>query len=337
MSKIKFGIIGCGFISNLHAYAINNIDGARLKGVYDINVESSKSFAQKYNIKPYKNLDELLFDTDAVCICTPSGFHKEYAVKAAQAGKHIVIEKPLALSISDCDEIIDACNKNKVISTVISQLRYSDAVKKLKYAIDKGYLGNLVSGSISMKYYRSPEYYKNSWKGTMALDGGGALMNQGIHGVDLLQYAMGDVKKVYGISKTLARNIEVEDTLCASLEYKSGAIGTIEATTSVYPGFKRRLEVCGIKGSIVLEEDEIIFCEFEDKSLKFETKRGTGKYSLNNPQNIAATGHIMQIADFTSCIKGNKKHFIDCEEGKKAVEIITSIYTSAKEDKAVYL
>jgi predicted dehydrogenase len=200
-----------------------------------------------------------------------------------------------------------------------------------------GYLGKLVSGSILMKYYRPPEYYKNSWKGTMALDGGGALMNQGIHGVDLLQYVMGDVKKVYGISKTLARSIEVEDTLCASLEYKSGAIGIIEATTSVYPGFKRRSEICGDKGSIIMEEDEIIFYEFEDKSIKFECNKGIGIGSSKNPQDIATTGHLMQIAEFVDCVKNNKKHFIDCEEGKKAVKIITSIYTSAKEDKAIYL
>jgi predicted dehydrogenase len=337
MDNIDFGIVGCGFISNLHAYAVNNIEGAELKGVFDINVENGGNFARKYGIKYYGNINDLFNNTDAVCICTPSGFHKDYAIKAAKAGKHIVIEKPLALTVSDCDEIIKACDDNNVKSTVISQLRYSDALNNLKYAIENGYLGKLVSGSISMKYYRSPEYYKNSWRGTMRLDGGGALMNQGIHGVDLLQYVMGGVKKVYGVSKTLVRNIEVEDTLCAAVEYHSGATGVIEAATSVYPGFKRRMEICGDKGSIVIEEDEITFYEFEDKSIVFECYTGSGKYSSSDPKNIVAAGHLFQISDFVKCIKDNKKHFIDCEEGKKAVKIITSIYKSAKEDKAVYL
>lgn len=336
-NNINFGIIGCGFISTLHAYAVNNIEGATLKGVYDINAESGSKFAQEFGIEYFNNINNLFENIDAVCICTPSGFHKEYAIKAAQACKHIVIEKPLALTVSDCDEIIAACKENNVKSTVISQLRYSDALKNLKLAVENGYLGKLVSGSISMKYYRSSEYYENSWRGTIRLDGGGALMNQGIHGVDLLQYVMGEVKKVYGMSKTLARKIEVEDTLCAAVEYSNGAIGIVEAATSIYPGFKRRMEICGDKGSIVLEEDEITFYEFEDKSIKFDCKKGAGKYSNSNPQNIAAAGHLMQIADFVNCIKSNKKHFIDCEEGKKAVKIITTIYTSAKEDKPVYL
>jgi predicted dehydrogenase len=337
MNNINFGIIGCGFISSLHAYALNNIEGAKLKGVYDLNMGNGKNFAKKYDAIYYDDINDLFKNIDAVSICTPSGFHKEYAVKAAQAGKHIVIEKPLALTLSDCDEIIAACKQNNVKSTVISQLRYSDALKNLKYAVDNGYLGKLVSGSISMKYYRSPEYYENSWHGTIRLDGGGALMNQGIHGIDILQYVMGGIKKVYGISKTLVRNIEVEDTLCAAVEYHGGAIGVIEATTSIYPGFKRRMEICGDKGSIILEEDELTFCEFEDKNIKFECKKGSGIYSSSKYQNIAAEGHLKQISDFVDCIKNNKKHFIDCQEGKKAVSIIISIYKSAKEDKVVYL
>lgn len=334
---VRFGIIGCGFIANLHADAVNNIKQARLTGAYDANAEAGRNFAHKYGIEFYGSVADLFSNVDAVCVCTPSGFHKQYAVEAAKAGKHIVVEKPLALTVSDCDEIIKACDAAKVKSTVISQLRYSDAVNKLKAAIEKGYLGKLVSGGVYMKYYRSPEYYANSWRGTRALDGGGALINQGIHGVDLLQYVMGDVKKVYGIAKTLARNIEVEDTLCAAVEYQSGAIGVIEATTSVFPGFKRRMEICGDKGSVILEEDEITFFEFEDKKIKFECGKGSGRYSSSNPENISAAGHLKQISDFVGCIINGKRHFIDCQEGKKAVKIITSIYQSALENRAIFL
>lgn len=338
--SLGFGIIGSGFIAGIHASAIDCVGGAYLAAVYDAAEDRALEFAKKYQTNTAKSVEQLLSDknVDIICICTPSGLHKDYAIAAAKAGKHIVVEKPLALSVKDCDEIIDACESNGVKATVISQLRYSNGFCQLKRVIENGWLGTLVSGSIYMKYYRSPEYYGNSWRGTKAMDGGGALMNQGIHGVDLLQCAMGNVSSVYGLSKTLVHNIEVEDTLCAALEYENGAIGTIEATTSIYPGFNRKMEICGSKGSIVLTEDEITFYEFADKSITMEDlQRGTGTYSANDNTNISNDGHVKQLSDFIEAVNTGAPISIDCKEGKKAVEIITAIYQSSQEKRVVYL
>jgi len=338
--KLGFGIIGSGFIAGIHAEAIQKIEQAYLAGVYDLSSVSAAKFAEKYGTAAFYSIEDMLQTNkvDVICICTPSGLHKDYAVIAAKAGKHLVIEKPLALTASDCDAILLACEENKVKATVISQLRYSHGYMQLKHAIDQGWLGKITSGSIYMKYYRNPEYYRGSWRGTKAMDGGGALMNQGIHGVDLLQHIMGKVKSVYGISRTLFHEVEVEDTLCAALEYENGAVGVIEATTSVYPGFNRRMEICGTKGSMVLTEDEITFYEFEDKGIAFEdSRKGTGQYSANDNTNISINGHVCQLTDFVHSLITVSPVGIDCKEGKKSVELITAIYQSSEEKKPIML
>lgn len=339
--KIGIGIIGCGFISSIHAKAILKIPTAILVGAFDVNEENKNKFAKEFKVTAFDTLNEMLTskEIDAVCICSPSGFHKDLSLQAIKMGKHIIVEKPMALTVKDADEIIKACEKYNVKCTVISQLRYSDAVKKVKMAVDNGWLGKLLIGDIFMKYYRSPEYYSSSkWKGTWKMDGGGALMNQGIHGVDILQYIMGPIKSVYAISKTMARQIEVEDTVCALAEYKNGAIGTIQATTSVYPGFERRMEICGDSGSIIMKEDSIAFWDLLKKDNSFEVNFDAATVNASNdPANIANIGHTTQISDFIDCILHDKTPFVDCYEGKKSIEIITSIYQSAKTGQPVFL
>lgn len=328
-------------IARWHADAILQIEGARLCGVADTNSSAGEIFANKYGIRFFRSVDELLYDTgiDVVCICTPSGFHAEQAIKAANAGKHIVLEKPIALTLEDSDRIIEACRKNCVKATVISQFRFSESLKLLKDAVDNKMLGKIVMGSIYMKYFRDQEYYGgSSWKGTKAMDGGGALMNQGIHGVDLLLHVMGTVKSVFSRAKTLVHSIEVEDTACAVIEYMNGAIGVIQATTSVYPGYPRRLEVNGDKGSIVLEEDAIAVWDVKGEKVPENINLGRAvDVGSSNPSAIGLSGHIRQISDLVDAIHNDRKPFIDISEGRKAIELILAIYESEKTGKMINL
>ncbi|MDD4297723.1 MAG: Gfo/Idh/MocA family oxidoreductase [Ruminiclostridium sp.] len=338
---VGFGIIGCGTISSWHAGAIAEIPGASLKGVTDVNKESREAFASKWNAKAYESVEDMLKDEDidVVSICTPSGLHAPLAIQVANAGKHIITEKPMAINLKEADEMIRACEDNKVKMAVISQLRFTDAVIRLKDAVNKGLLGKLVSGDIYMKFYRSQEYYdKGGWRGTWKMDGGGALMNQGIHGIDLLQYVMGDVKSVFAYTRTLARNIEVEDTAAAILEFENGALGVIQGTTSIYPGSPRRLEINGDKGTIALEEDCITTWDIlgQEKDPEIVFGRTTSGAS-SNPTAFGIEGHIKQIGDMVDAIKNDKKPLVDQYEGRKPVQIITAIYESSKTGKIVYL
>ncbi|MBR5264686.1 MAG: Gfo/Idh/MocA family oxidoreductase, partial [Clostridia bacterium] len=253
--KIGFGIIGCGVIADFHANALFGLsEEAVLVGVADARLPAAERFAKEKQVRAFASVEEMLAcpEIDVVTICVPSGLHAELAIKAANAGKHIIVEKPMAITKEQLDAMEEACTRNGVMLSSVAQSRFTSGVRKAKQAIEDGYLGKMVCADVYMKFNRTQEYYNTGgWRGTKAMDGGGALMNQGIHGVDLLLYLAGDVKSVYAVSKTLARQIEVEDTLSAVLEFKSGATGVIQATTSVYPGYPRRLELNGDKGTIV--------------------------------------------------------------------------------------
>lgn len=339
--ELGFGIIGCGMISNWHVQAISRIQEARLVGAADVNEVSRAAFAEKYGVIAFNQVEGLLDcpEIDVVCICTPSGLHAPLALKAANAGKHIIVEKPMAIDLKEVDEIIDACEANNIKLAVISQLRFSDAVCKLRNAVENGLLGKLITGDIYMKYYRSQEYYDNgSWRGTLKMDGGGALMNQGIHGVDLLQYIMGPVKSVFAYARTLARKIEVEDTAAAVLEFKNGALGIIQGTTSIFPGSPRRLEICGDKGTIVLEEDSIASWVIEGLELSEDITLGRTNFGASrNPMAISMEGHIKQIIDMADAIRNDRKPLVDQYEGRKPIEIIMAIYESSRTGRLVNL
>lgn len=339
--ELTFAIIGCGVVANMHAEAIKQIKKARLLGTYSPDEESKKAFAFKHNIKGYSSLEDLLADPDIdiVSICTPSGLHASQAILVARASKHIIVEKPMAINMKEAREMIDAVNKHGVKMAVISQQRFREGLVRLKDAVDKGELGRIVSGDIYMKYYRSEEYYKSGgWRGTKAMDGGGALMNQGIHGVDSLQYVMGPVKSVFAHAKTLVRQIEVEDLALALLEFESGATGVIQATTCIYPGMARRMEVSGSKGTIILEEGQVIFWEIEGKEMpKDLTLDKKSKSSASDPSNIALHGHIEQITDMVEAVLDDRTPLVDQYEGIKPLAIILAIYESARTGKLVRL
>lgn len=330
MKKIRFAIYGCGMIANIHATAINEIKNADLIGAGDIKEEFAARFAEKYGIKTFPDYESLIHsdEIDAICICTPSGTHANLAIEAINCGKNVVLEKPMAITVEECDRIVEACEKSTGKLMVISQLRTVPDVKRAKEIIASGALGKITICDVHMKYYRSPEYFKGSWKGTKKMDGGGALMNQGIHGIDLLQYICGPIKNIQSCVRTLVHDIEVEDTAVAIAEFESGAIGVIEATTSVYPGFNRVIEVCGSRGSLVLKEGRLEKVLLADGEIH-ETVIVNDSDDANDPTKVKTEGHRNQISGFVNMLlgKGNVE-ICDQYEGRKAVEIIERIYKS---------
>ncbi|GHU97804.1 oxidoreductase [Clostridia bacterium] len=343
MKMMRFGIIGCGMISSWHVKAIaaNADKGAVLTGVTDSNINLSRKLGIETGARVFDHAEKLICDAniDVVCICTPSGLHAALATAAVLAGKHIVVEKPMSLTVADGKKLIAACDKTGVKSAIISQLRFTENVKAVKKAITEERLGKLVYGAADMKYYRSQEYYdRGSWRGTKEMDGGGALMNQGIHGVDLLQYLMGGVRSIFARAKTLIRKIEVEDTLTAVIEFGNGALGSITATTSVSPGFNRKTEICGEYGSIILDEDAIAVWNVKDYPLPEGLRLGqpVGNTS-SDPSAFGERGHTLQIADLIDAVRENRPALTDCREGLKPVEIIAAAYESAEKRKEIIL
>ncbi len=327
-AKVRFGLIGCGMIANFHAAAIKDIQNAVLNGCADVKPEFAKAFADKHGIAAYDSPQSLMDSgaVDAVCICTPSGLHAEYAIAAAKRGLNVVVEKPMALTAEECDSVIEAVKQNGIKLAVISQLRFSPAIRAVKSAIAEGKLGKLVTANLSMNYFRSAEYYANGgWRGTWKMDGGGALMNQGIHGVDLMLYLMGETQSVEGFKQTLLHNIEVEDTAAGVISFASGALGTIVATTACYSGNPRRLEICGTKGCVTLEEDTIVKWQVESAD-KPELETASKTNSANDPTAINHTGHKHQLTDFIDAIKQNREPLVNAAEGKRAVYVIRKIY-----------
>jgi len=338
---LHFAIVGCGMISRFHYEAITRLTEAALTGVYDNVLDLAEKCAMEWGCRAYVSLEDLLDDknVDAVCICTPSGLHAAAAKKALLAGKHVLIEKPMALTVKDCDELINLSKEKKVTLGTVSQLLYSPSVKKVKQAVDDGILGKIHRADLYMKYYRSQEYYDaGKWRGTWEMDGGGALMNQGIHGITLLYYIMGGISSIYALSKTISRRIEVEDTLSAIVEFKKGAIGVIQSSAADYPGFPRRLEINGERGSIALSEDAVIQWSVQgmtDNQDHISPESLTKSYA--DPARMDTAGHTAQLKNFVRAVRGEELLLVDGAAGRAAVEIVLSAYESASLKLPVYL
>ncbi|MFM7151570.1 MAG: Gfo/Idh/MocA family protein [Gemmataceae bacterium] len=282
-------------------------------------------------------------DVHIVIITTPSGAHLEPAIASARAGKHVVVEKPLEITSARCDQIIAACDAHKVKLCVIFPSRFGDANVELKRALEAGRFGRLTLGETTCKWWRSQQYYdEGGWKGTKALDGGGALMNQAIHNVDLLLWLMGDVTHISGFTAMLAHErIEVEDTAVACLRFASGALGVIQATTSVYPGLPKTIGIHGDRGTVVVEQDDILRWDFTPESqydreirVRFANKSGASGGS-SNPAAISHQGHTRQLTDFVRSILRDTPPFVDGREGRKSVALIEAIYQSAATGKTI--
>ncbi|MEC8893422.1 MAG: Gfo/Idh/MocA family oxidoreductase [Candidatus Poribacteria bacterium] len=347
MKTYGFGIIGCGMISDFHSAAIADIKNGKLVAVSSRKAENSQRLVDRYSIQAYSDYNEMLNrdDIDIVCVCTPSGAHMEPAVAAAEAGKHVIIEKPLEITLERCDAIIESCEKANVRLCAIFNSRFSDASQLVKDTVSSGRLGQLTLGDAYVKWYRSQDYYDSGdWRGTMELDGGGALMNQSIHAIDFLQYVMGPVESIQAFTDTLAhKRIDVEDVAVAALRFKNGALGVVEGTTAVYPGSLKKFEFSGTKGTIVLEEEDIITWEFEeeepeDAEIKKQfTEKKSGGGGASDPRAINHDNHRRQMINLIQSIENNIPHLVDGREGRKAVEIILAIYQSSKAGKTVHL
>jgi predicted dehydrogenase len=344
-----FCIIGCGMIARFHARALAEVPGAKLVALVSRKAAGAKKMADELGLRVdiYEDLAQALArpDLDVVIVSTPSGAHMEPAVAAAAAGRHVVVEKPLEITLERCDRIIEACDRHRVQLCTIFPSRFADANIALHRAVEAGKFGRLTLGETTCKWWRSQAYYdEGGWKGTRALDGGGAMMNQAIHNVDLLLWMMGPPAQVCGFTATLAHErIEVEDTAVACLRFKNGALGVIEATTSIHPGSPKTIAVYGDRGTAMIEQEDVLRWDFtpetdEDRALKqhFAQKVGASG-GASNPAAISHVYHARQLGDFVQALGAGRKPLVDGREGRRAVEVILAIYQSAATGRVVDL
>ncbi|MBL8205348.1 MAG: Gfo/Idh/MocA family oxidoreductase [Blastocatellia bacterium] len=337
--EIGFGIVGGGMIGKVHADAINALPGTKALAVWGRSEARVNELAAKYNAVGYLDYAQFLAHPglNVVNICSPSGLHLEHGQAAAEAGKHVLVEKPIETTLERADALIEACDKAGVKLGVIFQSRFLPMVQKMKDAIEAGKLGRLILGDAYVKWYRVPEYYADSWHGTMALDGGGALINQAIHTIDLLRWMMGPVESAFAMKKALRYpQIEGEDTLVGNLQFQNGALGAVVATTSIKPGFKRRLEISGERGTIILDGDAITVWEIDgEPSLQGDAAQITDGSA--NPAAISTEGHRLQIEDMVKAIREDRQPVINGVEGRKSLEVVSALYAAANAQQLIHL
>ena len=332
--SLRFGIIGVGNISANHATAIKNTPEVKLVAVATRNAERGQAFAIEHNATWYADYRALLAqaDVDAVAICTPHDLHAPMTIDAAASHKHVLVEKPMAITTTECDTMIDACERAGVRLGVIFQMRFEPLSRKLKSIIDSGKLGRLLWTSVSQIWYRNDDYYRSGpWRGTLAHEGGGVLINQASHTIDLMLWltAPDMPTKVSARMGTLNHQIEVEDSVVAILEYADNRLGLIQATTVAYPGYPERLEFYGARGSAIYHKGKgklewHIIDPREDGMEEALTDSGS-----SGPKSTNAAGHTAQYHDFVEAIKNNRAPSIDGREGRKSIELIEKIYRAA--------
>lgn len=339
---LKVGLVGCGVIAPLHIKAIGEISELELYAVCDIIKERADTFAETHGAKViYYDYDEMLQDSniDIVAICTPSGLHGEMAIKAIKAKKNIMCEKPMEITKEKLDEVVEAYKNSDVKFACVFQRRVAGIAKKVKEALDRGDLGKILVADTYLKYYRSAEYYKSGdWRATWEMDGGGALMNQGVHGVDLMSWFMGGVDSLSAICRTQLHDIKVEDAAVSIVEYKNGAIGVIEGTTCVNPAQNTRFEIHGERGSIIFDDNGVKQWIIDGKDIDI-TDKASAEFNGGADALVAlqALSHTPLYIDLVECIKADKETFVSPIEGRKAVDTILAIYKSSKEKKVIKL
>lgn len=343
MERLGFAVIGAGNIGQVHAQAIAAIPGTRVSVICNRGQAAGQALAQEHGAEWTADYRDAVRrdEVQVVCICTPSGTHAEIAETAAEAGKHLIVEKPLDITLARVDRLIRAAQQAGVKLTCIFPSRYRLGVHQAKAALESGRLGRLTLAGAFVKWYRPQAYYSGSWRGTWALDGGGALINQSIHTIDLLQWLAGPVETVFGRTATLAHTMETEDTASAVLTFRHGGLGVIQGATSCWPGDRARLELHGDKGTIVLEEGRITVWKLADAApdeeaqmLNLEQSAGSG---AADPRAIGYELHRRQIAEFISAIQSGQSPAITEAEARKSVEIILAIYQSAQSEQVVRL
>jgi predicted dehydrogenase len=341
---IGFAIVGAGMIAEFHARAISQVPEARLVSVYSRQPEKCREFAAQVGAKAAASLEELALDptVQAVCITTPSGSHAEAAVPLLAAGKSVLCEKPMDVNLEAVDRIIAASHQGGGLLAGVFQNRLGRGAQLLKQAVEAGRFGRLSLSSAYIKWWRSDAYYTtSSWKGTWKLDGGGALMNQGIHAVDLLQWLVGLPKRVGAFAATRAHAmIETEDTLSATLQFPDGSLGVIEAATSSFPGSDLRIEITGDKGSAAIVNDKIVRWDFaetlpSDATVMANEEGGKIGGGTADPKAISVEGHRRLVEDLALAIRDKRAPMIPGEEARRAVSIIVACYESARTGKIV--
>lgn len=334
----QIGIIGGGNISETHARAAREIEGVEIAAIYGTNREKTARLGQIYGGAVYDSLPSFLAHTpmDLVMIGSPSGLHADHGIAAARRGLHVLVEKPIDITTARADELISECRRAGVKLAVCFQDRVAPDICRLKQLVDSGRLGKPILISGRVKWYRPPEYYSSSrWRGTLALDGGGALMNQGIHTVDLLLWLMGDVERVYAKALTALQRIESEDTVVATLEFANGAVGTLEVGTSIYPGYQRRVELTGSEGTMVLEHDRIIAADLRTPLADAASLEKNSNASATSAVVSDVRGHQRLLEDFLRAIATDGQPVCDGVEGRRSVALAQAIYESSRIGQAV--
>jgi len=339
---LKFALVGCGRISKRHAelLGLNQIAGAKLVAVCDIVLEKAKAVGEKFKVPYYQDMDEMMQkeDIDVASILTFSGLHAEHVVRLAKYKKHLVVEKPMALTLESADAAIKACDENKIKLFVVKQNRFNVPVVKLREAIEQNRFGKLVLGTVRVRWCRTQAYYdQDSWRGTWRYDGG-VITNQASHHIDLLEWMIGDVESVFAKGAQALAKTETEDTAVATLKFKNGALGVIEATTATRPkDLEGSISILGEKGTVEIGG----FAVNQMKTWNFvEPKAGDEevmeKYSVN-PPNVYGFGHQAYYEHVVDSIVNDKPHLVDGLVGRKSLELITALYESMETGKEVFL
>ena len=340
---MKFGIIGTGMIGSVHARAIRDMSGGELHSVFNHRIEGARRLGGEYGVAAYDDLGAFLADPEleAVTVCTPSGAHFEPALAALNAGKHVLVEKPLEVTTAKVDRLMDAARESgKTLASVLNR-RFTPAMDAFRSAVATGRFGRITSASCHVKWFRDQAYYDSAaWRGTWALDGGGALMNQAIHAIDALLLLAGPVRRVSASTACLAHEgIEVEDIGVAAVEFESGARGVIEGSTCCWSsaGHPVRLQVCGTDGSVFLADEAFECWDFRRPSEVDEIVLSTlmkgvgGGLGANNPAAIGHIQHQRNLEDFVAAIRSGREPSTSAASARPAVALIEAIYRSARE------
>ncbi len=327
------GLIGGGNITETHARAARAIPGVEVSAIHGTNAEKIARLCREHGGTPYQDFEAFLKHRpmDLVIIGSPSGLHATQGIAAAHHGLHVLTEKPIEISTARADALIAAAGQSKVQLGVIFQDRMKPHIRQLKNWLDQGLLGRPLIVDARVKWYRPPEYYANSrWRGTFALDGGGALINQGVHTVDLLLWLLGDVVRVQARTGTLLHKIEAEDTAAAILEFASGALGIFHATTAAYPGYPRRVEISGTEGTVILEHDRIIAAKLRSTPAAAESAAIDENQSASSAAVTDFRGHQAVLEDFLQAIQQHRAPACDGLEGRRSIALVEAIYRAAK-------
>ncbi len=350
MEKVRYGVVGLGAIGPSHIYAIKNTPGAELGAICDIDKERAEKAGTAEGVPVFTSVSEMADsgNIDAVSICTPSGYHLDPALEAVEKGMHLLVEKPLEITLERIDTILSKADEKEIKLGAVFQSRFNPAVMTLKRLVDNGLLGKIYSGSAYIKRYRSQEYYDSGgWRGTWQVDGGGCLMNQGIHFIDLYQWFLGKPSKITAVTQTVGRNVEVETLALAMVEFAEGHAGVIEATTLAYPEYPMYMEIFGSRGTIAFTNKKVLRMDLIDPSDEEKKERDklfqmAGDYDASadkktreqvKPGTAVPTvdmGHTPVFKDFTKAVLEDTQPMVTGEESRKAVELILGIYESGR-------